>query len=217
MTQVARRTVPPTTAEEIRSKSMMHPPAGGGGNKDTGSSTDAPGATIEDTGAHPTEDTGTVTTDPDSGNWINMTGNPTGCDNHPGTACGYNATNNNTGYACLCYNGTLADGWGCEPVGSCITSGPTCSPAAGALICVDAGPHDAGPIPDAGQTGTDAGGWIDMSASATACDNHAGTPCGWNPTNNGAGYSCLCYEGSQADGWGCEPPGTVVTHGPSCP
>ena len=67
------------------------------------------------------------------------------------------------------------------------------------------------------QNGDGGGGWIDMSISATACDNKAGTACGWAATDNGLGYTCLCYNGNFAVPWGCEPPNTCVTLGPGCP
>jgi hypothetical protein len=83
----------------------------------------------------------------DAGNWIDMTGNSTGCDNHPGTPCGYSAQPNADMYTCLCYNGTFLDGWGCEPPGTCVTIGTSCTAPANAPVC------DGGVAEDAGDGG----------------------------------------------------------------
>jgi hypothetical protein len=141
-----------------------------------------------------------------SGDWVNMTNNPDGCENLPGTPCGWTANKNTLGYTCTCYDGNDAVPWGCEAPGSCVTPGPKC-PASSAPICVaDAGSSDAGPQGGGG----DAGGWIDME-DASACENHPGAPCGWSSTPNvAAGYTCICYFPGDAVEFGCEPAGTVA-------
>ena len=63
----------------------------------------------------------------------------------------------------------------------------------------------------------DAGDWINMTNNANGCENQAGTPCGWTATPNMLGYTCVCYNGNDAVPWGCEPPNSCVTPGPSCP
>ncbi len=50
--------------------------------------------------------------------WVDMDfadggANPNACDNHPGVACGWAATNNNLGYTCACLFPTDLDPWGC--------------------------------------------------------------------------------------------------------
>jgi hypothetical protein len=136
-----------------------------------------------------------------------MTNNATGCVNKGGTPCGWTATNNGLGYTCTCFNGNDAVPWGCEPPNSCVTPGPAC-PASSAPVCTaDAGSSGGG---DSGSVteGGDAGGWVNMNSGPTSCDHKPGTPCGWSATNNGLGYKCTCYNASQLDPWGCEPPGT---------
>jgi len=56
-----------------------------------------------------------------------------------------------------------------------------------------------------------------MTNNASGCDNHAGTPCGYTATNGGQGYVCVCYNGTQLDGWNCEPAGSCVIPGATCP
>ncbi len=186
--------------------------SGGGSHDAGGGGADAQG--VADAGL--ANDSGVAQPPIDSGDWVNMTGNPTGCDNLPGTPCGYSATNNGVGYVCGCREGTWADGWTCDMPTACVVPGSQCpNPPTGATTC-DAGvASDAGAI-DSGSVVTDAGNWIDMT-TATACDNHPGTPCGWSATNSGSGYTCVCFNGLYADGWGCEPPGTATYDGGSCP
>jgi hypothetical protein len=154
----------------------------------------------------------------DSGGWINMTNAPTACDERPGAACGWSATNNGVGDTCACRHGDWADGWTCDSTSAALTPGASCPgiPAdAGGVL--DAAVFDAhGPGSDAG-AGGDAGGWVNMTNNPTGCDNMPGTPCGWSATNGGAGYTCACREGGWADGWTCELTGSPVVAGPSCP
>ena len=107
--------------------SSSNPPAGG---EDAGNGSSSGSGSSSGAGA-------------DAGNWINMTNNPTGCDNKPGTPCGYAAANNGDGYTCICYNGTFSDGWGCEAPGSCVTIGTSCTAPADAPVC-DGGVADSG-------------------------------------------------------------------------
>lgn len=62
----------------------------------------------------------------DAGGWIDMSNAPTGCDNHPGTPCGWTTTNMGQGYTCACRHGDWADGWTCEAAGATVTPGPSC-------------------------------------------------------------------------------------------
>jgi hypothetical protein len=75
-----------------------------------------------------TKDTGT-TADGGSTGWVDMSNNPAGCDSKNGTPCGWNATNNNTGFSCACRRGDWADGWTCEKTGSATIPGPACPDA----------------------------------------------------------------------------------------
>ena len=59
--------------------------------------------------------------------------------------------------------------------------------------------------------------WVNMTNNASGCENKAGTPCGYTATNEGQGYICTCYDGNDSVPWGCEPEGSCVTPGPSCP
>jgi hypothetical protein len=143
------------------------------------------------------------------GDWIDMTNNASGCHEHGGVACGWSATNNGSGSVCACRKGTWAEGWTCEPPTAAVTAGPSCPG-----VVSDAGTTtDSGTKPDAGTT--DAGGWVDMSNNPSACDNHTGTPCGWNPTNNGTGHTCGCRHKTWAYPWTCEP--STVPVDPTCP
>jgi hypothetical protein len=164
-------------------------------------------------------DTG-ASTDSGGGNWVDMTNNPSACHMRAGVACGWASANNNSGFTCACRHGTWAEGWSCEAPNAPVSAGPSCpgvvgsDGGAGDASANDSGATDAG-AHDAGNT--DAGGWVDMSNNAAACDHHDGTPCGWSPTPNGAGYTCACRHGTWADGWTCEAAGSPVTPGPSCP
>jgi len=62
-----------------------------------------------------------------------------------------------------------------------------------------------------------AGGWIDIAANANGCVNMAGSPCGYSAANNGLGWTCICYNGTQLVPWNCEAPNSCVIPGPACP
>jgi hypothetical protein len=72
-------------------------------------------------------------------------------------------------------------------------------------------------VDDASEAGTDAGAWVDLSSNPAACVDEPNVPCGWAPTNDGAGYTCACRHGTWADGWTCELPDAAVVPGPTCP
>jgi hypothetical protein len=64
---------------------------------------------------------------------------------------------------------------------------------------------DGGTAPACGTaTSAPAGGWIDMTNNPRACENKAGTPCGWSPTNNNAGFTCGNRRSTWAVPWTCE-------------
>jgi hypothetical protein len=193
--------------------------SGGGGNENEkdGGTSDARGSAPVDAGPQPIEDSGSVVVNEDSGGWVNMTDASAACDDLPGAPCGWSATNNGLGNTCACRHGTWADGWTCEAPNAPVTAGASCPGVVGTVDAALPPLADAGGS-DTGTTGSaDAGGWVDMSPSATACDNHPGTPCGWNATNNGSGYTCACRHGDWADGWTCEIANAPVTAGPACP
>lgn len=167
--------------------------------------------------------------------WVDMTlpdgaPNTHACDDMPGVACGWSATNNGLGYTCRCANPTWADPWGCEAPDS--GAPETCPPPPDAggdsATEMDSGSGtDSGHVVDAGgEDASDAGtikdaqgtvdaSWVDMdfpdgAANGHACDNDPGAPCGWSTTNNGLGYTCRCVNPTWADPWGCEPPDSGI-------
>ncbi len=191
--------------------------AGGGqgaATSEDASASDGESADNPDAGPAPLDDGGDpVQSNGDGGDWINMTNDASACEGQTGAPCGWSATNNGSVDTCACRHGNWAEGWTCEPVNTPLTPGPACP-----NIPDDAGSGDAAvPVTDAAPSNTDAGGWVDMTNNASACDDHPGTACGWNLTNNGTGYTCGCRHGDWADGWTCEAAGSAVTPGPSCP
>lgn len=172
--------------------------SGAGSDGGSGSVSDGSSGTETDSGSSSSSENDSGVGGGDGGNWIDITTNPNGCENQPGTPCGWAATDNGFGFVCTCYNGTDSVPWGCEPPGSCVTPGPSCPPSA-APIC-DAGTSSGGD--DAGTQGSgDGGGWIYMGNNPNACEGNLGDPCGWTTTNEGQGYTCQ----TTSFGTACEP------------
>lgn len=193
---------------------------GNQGSNDAGAVDDRGYIANPDTGAHVgNADSGGTVPPADAGDWINMTNNADGCHDLTGVPCGYGATNDMLGWTCACREGTWAEPYTCAAPGTCVSLGSLCpAPAAGTPICdAGTGTSDGGAsLLDAGGP-VDAGGWVNMNNGPTSCDDQPNVPCGWNATNNDAGYTCACREGTWADGWTCELAGSAVTPGSSCP
>ena len=167
-----------------------------------------------DSGGEALETGGGHAGDGGGGSWVDMTNNATGCDQRPGVPCGWASTSNGAGNVCACRHGTWADGWTCEAPGAPTTAGPACPGVAGSDASVAT---DASHPVDSGASVDGAVSWVDMTNDTAACEHRTGTPCGWNPTDNGAGYTCACRHGAWAEGWTCEPAGAPSTPGPACP